>query len=189
MSYSQRRVTLHTPGKMYSGLIDLGSETLRTIDVFNSSSIYWRDPADKSFDDALLLHDANVVLEGGISIGDFKKLQIKLTEVVFFSDNLAFTGNFKEKMRAQTLKGKVNEDSSLVRIITKSRSDSFYYIQGVFHGLFKAKTKQRFIPIAEATVTAVVRAGAKWEKRRVDIHNNFVGINVNYIESCSFTKR
>ena len=62
MDINQRKVTIYTPGKMYSGYIDIASESQRTIDIFNSANVYWKDPNERSFDDSLLLRNASIVL-------------------------------------------------------------------------------------------------------------------------------
>lgn len=189
MQSDQRKIYLHTPTKMYSGNIDLGSQSLRTIDVFNSANVYWKDPAERSFDDALLLHDAAVVLEGGTKIGSFDSIQVKLSDVFFFYDTMDNLGDSNERKRAEMLKGKTKEQATTVRIITKTRGNAFFHIQGVFYGLFKSKTKQRFIPIPESTVTAVIHENGKWLKRRIEIGNNFVGVSVSHIEACTFAPK
>ncbi len=184
MTSNQRSITLHTPNKVYTGLIDVGNESLRTIDIFNSASMYWADPAEKSFEDALLLHKARVMLTGDIKLGDFEKLQVKLADIFFFYDFLSSVGDDNEKIRAAMLKVKTKEESSNVKIITHTRGNGFFYIQGVFHGLFKSKSKQRYIPLTEASVTAVIRSGEKWLKQKVVIENSFVGVSAQHIESC-----
>ena len=184
MNPDQRNVTLHTPSKVYTGLIDVGNESLRTIDIFNSASMYWVNPAEKSFEDALLLHKAKVMLTGDVKLGDFEKLQVKLADISLFYDSLSSAGDDKEKARAAMLKAKTKEESSTVKLITHTRGNGFFYIQGVFHGLFKSKSKQRYIPLTQANVIAVIRAGEKWVKQKVVIENSFVGVSTQHIESC-----
>ncbi len=186
MGDSQRAVTIFTPGKMYSGLIDIQNESLRTIDVFNSVNIYWKDPAEKSFEDALLLNDATVMLEGNTRLFKMSRVQVRLTDVIFFFDALADSGDRMEKIRAATLKTRTGEETSMVNIITHTRGDAFYYITGVFYGLFKSKSKQRYIPLTQPTVTAVLRVADGWQKKKIALPGSFVGVSTSYIESCSF---
>ena len=49
----QREVVLFTPNKKYPGKIDLKNDDIRTIDQLNNATIYWKDPNQKSFDDAI----------------------------------------------------------------------------------------------------------------------------------------
>ena len=147
MISGQRSITLHAPNKVYTGLIDVGNESLRTIDIFNSASMYWANPAEKSFEDALLLHQARVMLTGDIKLGDFEKLQVKLADIFLFYDSLDSAGDDNEKIRAAMLKAKTKEESSIVKLITHTRGNGFFHIQGVFHGLFKSKRTQSSIPI------------------------------------------
>lgn len=186
MEITQRAITIYTPGKMYTGFIDLPNESLRTIDLFNSANIYWRDPAEKSFEDALLLSDATIVLEGNTRLCKMSRVQIRLVDVMFFFDALATAGDKLEKIRAATLKTRSGEETSTVNIITHTRGDAFYYITGIFYGLFKSKSKQRYIPLTQPTVTAVLRTGEGWQKKKIPVPNTFVGVSTRYIESCSF---
>ncbi len=185
---NQRSITLHTPNKVYTGLIDVGNVSLRTIDIFNSASMFWADPAEKSFEDALLLYEAKIILSGDTKLGDFPKLQVKLSDIFFFHDSLSSAGDDKEKIRAAMLKAKTKEKSSIVKIITHTRGNVFFYIQGVFYGLFKSKSKQRYIPITQANVIAVIRAGEKWLQQKIVIENSFVGVSTEHIESCAFSQ-
>ncbi len=189
MATDQRKITLFTPDKIYSGLIDVADKSLRTIDIFNSANVYWKNPAEKGFDDALLLHQATVVLEGNTRLGDFGKLQLKLSDIILFYDTLQQSGNEREKLRAATLKKKLNEETEFVHIITHTRGDAFFYITGVFYGLFKSKSKHRYIPITETTVTEVVRHADGWKKKKVALESTFVGVSTEHIEACTFSEK
>lgn len=186
MSTSQRTVTVFTPDKIYTGLIDIPNESLRTIDLFNSGQIYWKDPAEKSFDDALLLNDATVILEGNTKLFKFSRVQVRLSEVMFFYDSLDSSGDKMEKMRAATLKSRSGEETSTVRLITRTCGSSFFYITGVFFGLFKSKSKQRYIPLTQSTVTAVIRVAEGWQKKKIPLPASFVAVSTSFIEACTF---
>ena len=188
MAEERREITLHTPGKAYKGFMDVGAKDMRTMDIFNSANMYWKDPAEKSFEDAVLLYDTTITLDGGTKLGDYKKLQLKLADVLFFYDSLLQAGDENEKIRAATLKAKTKEGSSLVQIMTHTRGTSFFHIQGVFHGLFKSKSKSRFIPLTNASVHAVTRVSDKWQKQPINIENAFVGVGTNHIETCTFAR-
>jgi hypothetical protein len=84
MEIAQKKITIYCPDKIYTGYMDIGNVSLRTIDIFNSSNMYWKDPAERSFDDALLLYNATVLLEGNTKLGEYAKLQIKLQDIIFF---------------------------------------------------------------------------------------------------------
>lgn len=182
----QREIVLFTPNKKYSGKIDLKSDDMRTIDQLNSSTIYWKNPAEKSFDDAIQFYDVDVSIQGAGKLSSFKKLQIRMADIIFFSDRLKKSGVSSEKQRAKTLSVKSKDDVAKIRLLTEMRGDSFYYIQGTFHGLFKNKTKQRFFPLTQAKVYEVIRTGDKWERLEIDIGNDFIGISSSHIEACSF---
>ena len=183
----QREVVLFTPNKKYTGKIDLQNDDMRTIDQLNSATIYWKDPNEKSFNDAVLLNDVEVSLHGHGKIISFDRLQLRLSDIVFFSDKLSTSGVETEKMRAKILTEKAQEQASQVRIITEMRGDSFFIVLGTFHGLFKNKTKNRFLPLTGAKIYEVLRTGDNWTRVEVDVGNNFIGLSSNHIESCSFS--
>jgi hypothetical protein len=183
----KREVHLYTPNKKYSGNIDLKNEDIRTIDQLNSSTIYWKNPAEKSFDDAIMITDVDVSLPGALKLVSFKKLQIRLSDIIFFTDGLKKTGDASEKLRAQTLSAKAKDEISKAKVLTEMRGDSFFLIMGTFHGLFKNKTKQRYFPLTEVKIYEVLRTGEKWERIELDIGNDFIGLSSNHIESCTLS--
>lgn len=183
----QREVILFTPNKKYTGKIDLKNDGIRTIDQLNSSTIYWKNPAEKSFDDAVLLHDVDISVPGADKLTSFNKLQIRLSDIIFFTDRLKTSGDSAEKLRAQTLSAKAKDERAKAKIITEMRGDSFFFIFGTFHGLFKNKTKQRYFPLTEVKIYEVLRTGSKWEKIEVDIGNTFIGLSSDHIESCTLS--
>ncbi len=99
----QREVVLFTPNKRYTGKIDLKNHDIRTIDQLNSATIYWKNPNEKSFDDAVMLNDVVVSIQGTAKLTSFKKLQLRLSDIIFFTDLLGSSGDSSEKMRAKTL--------------------------------------------------------------------------------------
>jgi hypothetical protein len=187
MEIAQKKITIYCPDKIYTGYMDIGNVSLRTIDVFNSSNIYWKDPAERSFDDAMLLYNATVLLEGNTKLGDYAKLQVKLQDIIFFYDHLENVGDSMEKKRAAHLKEKTKESASLAHIITHSQGHGFFYITGMFYGLFKSKSKSRYIPLTQATVVHVTRGSEKWQKKVIKIEGGFVGISARHIEACTFS--
>jgi hypothetical protein len=189
MNTSQRKITFYTPYKIYSGYIDIANESLRTIDIFNSSNLYWKDPAERSFDDALLLQQATIILEGSTKLGDFAKLQVRISDVIFFYDSLEGMGDSMEKKRAANLMLKTKENTSLVHIITHTRGGTFFYITGMFYGLFKSKSNHRFIPITQANVVEIIRNNDKWQKKSIPVEGGFVGISTKHIEACTFSDK
>jgi len=186
MGETQRAVTIFTPGKTYEGFIDVPNDSLRTIDIFNSNILYWKDPAEKSFDDALLVNDATVTLEGNTRLAKLSRVQVRLVDVLFFFDSLSDSGDRMEKIRAATLKSRSGEETSSVKIITHLRGDAFYYISGIFYGLFKSKSKQRYIPLTQPSITAVLRVADGWQKKKIALPSSFVGVSTSHIEACSF---
>jgi len=183
----QREVILFTPNKKYTGKIDLKNDGIRTIDQLNSSTIYWKNPAEKSFDDAVLLYDVDISVHGVDKLTSFKKLQVRLSDIMFFTDRLETSGDSAEKMRAQTLSAKAKDELAKAKIITEMRGDSFFFIFGTFHGLFKNKTKQRYFALTEVKIYEVIRTGEKWDRFEIDLENHFIGLSSNHIEACTLS--
>ena len=183
----QREVILFTPNKKYTGKVDLKNDDIRTIDQLNSSTIYWKNPAEKSFDDAVLLHDVDISVHGVDKLTSFKKLQVRLSDIIFFTDRLESSGDSAEKLRAQTLSAKAKDERAKAKIITEMRGDSFFFVFGTFHGLFKNKTKQRYFPLTEVKIYEVLRTGEKWDRIEVDIGNHFIGLSSDHIEACTLS--
>lgn len=183
-----RKISLYTPNKIYSGYMDIKAENIRTIDLMNSSNLYWKDPGEKSFSDSIMLSQASITIEGNKVIGTFPTLQLRLSDIIFFTDLLEQSGDDTEKARATTLSHKTQENASMVRILTRMRGDSFYLITGIFLGLFKSKSQQRYLPVTQPQVNEIIRSGDQWTNKRIAIHNNFIGLAVNQIEACTFGK-
>jgi hypothetical protein len=183
---ARRRITVFTPGKIYTGDIDVPNALLRTTDLLNSPNLYWSDPASKSFNDSLLMHDVILSIDGIEKYQTYEEIQIRQPNIIFFHDGFAELGNSGEKERAERLKEKTREEKKTIRLITKARVNSFFDIQGTFHGLFKNKSNQNYIPISDVIMHEVIRQQDKWVKKRVQLANNFIGVNSSYIESSFF---
>ena len=183
---SKRKVKLYTPNKIYSGFIDIKSENIRTIDLLNSSNLYWKDPGEKSFSDSILLQQATVTIEGNKVLGTFPKLQLRLADIIFFADELGSSGDSTEKARAATLTAKTQEKVTSLRVLTRMRGDAFYLINGIFYGLFKSKSQQRYLPVTQVQINEIIRTGDKWSNKKVDIGNSFIGLATEHIEACTF---
>lgn len=181
----ERRVTFYTPNKTYSGFVDLKAYNIRTLDLLNSASIYWKNPDEKNLNKSILLSKAHIELDGGKHLGSFHRLQMNLSDIIFFTDYLQNTGDVTEKLRYTTLATKTKEKDSRVHILTRVTGDAFYMISGTFSGLFKKKSQERYLPVKNATVHAVIRIGEEWIKRLV-VEKQFVGIATRHIESCTF---
>ena len=181
----KRQVAFYTPNKLYRGKIDIQNGDMRTLDLLNSSAIYWKNPKNKSFTDSIMLYDAIVELQGNIKLSEFDMLQLRMADIIFFSDSLGTTGSATEKIRAEVLSKKSSEKESRVKIITRMRGDAFYMIVGTFFGLFRNKSQQRFLPIMKPKVREIVRTGADWQKKEIEVSNSFIGLSTVHIEACS----
>ena len=63
-------------------------------------------------------------------------------------------------------------------------ANSFYDIEGVFHGLFKKKSKDKFIPLTDVEILEVYKRQDRWKKKRIAIPNKFIAIGNGHIESA-----
>ncbi|MBM9512377.1 hypothetical protein [Desulfogranum marinum] len=179
-------VVTTTFGKTYYGDIDVPTESIRTTDLLNSNSIFWNDPNEKCFDNAILIHDAKLALEEKAIYKKFNKIQLKSSEIIFFFDNYETIGDKQEKARAVVMRNKAQEKMKPVTIITPLIANSFYDIKGKFYGLFKKKSQDKFIPLFDASVTEIKKVDNKWSQKRVHLAHTFLGISTQYIEALSF---
>jgi len=186
MEAIRRRITVFTPGKQYSGEVDVPNIGLRTTDLLNSTTLYWKDPAKKSFNDVLLMFNVILSIEGIQKLYTFNQVQIRQPNIIFFHDDYKELGSSGEKKRAETLKKKVHEEKKTIHLITKVRVSSFFDIKGSFYGLFKGKSVQKYIPLTDVAMFEIIRQREKWVKKKINLVNNFIGVNTDYIESCTF---
>lgn len=187
MSELQRRVVLTTSlGKKYIGNIDLPSETFRTTDLFNSSHVFWKNPNMKCYDDTILLHNARLMIDHKTSYKQFDHIQLKLSEIIFFYDDVQEISDESEKKRAHGLKIKVDEKSQTVNIISTPIGTSFYEITGIFFGLFKKKSRDAFVPLTKTEIVEIYKKNDKWTKRKLKLPHDFICISNSHVESITF---
>lgn len=180
----QRRVVVVTSlGKVYRGLVDIPSETYRTTDLFNSSTIYWKNPNEKCFDQGFLMREVELTIGGSAIRVKFDKIQIKLSEVIYFYDDQMKITDDKEKIRATSMVQKTREESQTVDIITRQVAFSFYHLSGTFFGLFKKKSNDNFIPLTDVKLIEIYCRGDKWFQKPVDLPHKFIGVSTKYIEA------
>ncbi|OGR02684.1 MAG: hypothetical protein A2511_00270 [Deltaproteobacteria bacterium RIFOXYD12_FULL_50_9] len=182
----QRKVVIVTSlGKKYSGMIDIPNAALRTTDLFNSSNIYWRNPSEKCFENAILMSNAQLILDDSAIYRKFDKIQVKFNEVLFFYDDFQTIGDDKEKIRATTLIEKTQEKPQTVNIITRMISHAFYDISGNFFGLFKKKSNDKFLPLTNVTIAEISKREGKWVRKEITLPHQFIGVGNNQIESAT----
>jgi hypothetical protein len=171
-------------GKKYYGSVDVPNQTLRTTDLFNSGTVYWKDSSEKYFENAILLRDAQLRIDDSAVCVRFDKIQIKLSEVIFFYDDLEAISNEKEKIRASAMVQVAKEQSQTINVITTAVSQSFFNITGIFFGLFKKKSNDKFIPLTGVKVTEIYKKEGKWFQREFELPHHFVGISTQHIEAA-----
>jgi len=186
MEVMRRKISVFTPGKQYSGEIDIPNASLRTTDLFNSANLYWKDATEKTFNDALLLFNVTVSIEGIPEFQKIDRLQIRQPNIIFYHDDFIRMGSAEEKKRADLLKQKSQEEKKSIHLITKVRVNSFFDIRGTFYGLFKSKSIQKYIPLSDVVVYEIIRKQDKWVKKKIPLANNFIGVNTSYIETSAF---
>lgn len=183
MTEQRRVVAVTSLGKIYKGVVDIPNATFRTTDLFNSPSIYWKDANEKCFDSTVLFRDVQLLIGGSAICVKFDKIQLKLTEVIYFYDDQQAITDNKEKMRASTMVQKTREESQTVDIITTEVSHSFYHLTGTFFGLFKKKSNDRFIPLTDVKLIEIYKKGGKWFQKTVLLPHKFIGVSTQHIEA------
>jgi len=180
----QRQVIVVTSlGKKFKGKMDIPNATLRTTDLFNSGSIFWRDPSEKCFENAILLHDVQMTIDDSAVNVKFDKIQVKLSEIILFYDDLKSISDEKEKMRAESMLQKAKEHQQIINIITTEISQSFYHLTGLFYGLFKKKSNDKFIPLTGVKLVEIYKKEGKWFQKEVELPYKFIGISTKHIEA------
>ena len=184
----KRKVTFITSmGKMFNGYIYIPNASLRTTDLLNSPNVFWKDPSEKCFENAIQIHDVQLMVDDLNVCASFDKIQIKLSEVIYFYDDLEEISDEKEKLRATAMVQKTHENAQHVSIITTEVSNSFYNIKGTFYGLFKKKSNDKFIPITDAIVTEIYKKEGKWFQRKIQLPHNFLCISTSHIEATTIS--
>jgi len=187
MEQLQRKISAITSfGKKYVGDIDIPSATMRTTDLLNGSSVYWKNSAEKSFENSLLMYNVSIILDESQVYRKFEKIQLRTLEIILFYDHCESIFDDNEKSRASFMRDKAQEETRSVNIITPTVANSFYDITGRFYGLFKKKSQNKFIPFFDAKIFEIQKNQDKWVKRNINLPFNFAALNINYIESFTF---
>ena len=180
----QRKISVVTSlGKTYTGMVDIPNPTFRTTDLLNSSQVFWKDPGLKCFENCILLKDVKLSIDEKTIYKRYKQLQVRVKDIIFFYDDSDKVSDKGEKARASSIKEKSYEESMGVNIITPVLADSFYDIHGTFYGLFKKKTKDKFIPLSDVHIYEIQRSKGRWLKKDVPIAHNFAGVGTEHIEA------
>jgi hypothetical protein len=181
----QRQVAIVTSlGKKYTGMIDIPNAALRTTDLFNSATIYWKNPNEKCFENAVLMYNARLMFDEASLYKKYDKIQIRLDEVFYFYDDLKTISDEKEKMRASTMVQMSREKIQQVNIITVLVANSFYDISGDFYGLFKKKSNDKFLPLTNVNMIEISNKQGKWFKKQITLPHKFICVSNRHIESA-----
>jgi hypothetical protein len=187
MDIKQRKLAIVTSlGKKYKGLVDVPNETFRTTDLLNSANIFWKSPNLKCYDNAIFMSDVRLFLDDTAVYKKFDSIQIKLSHIIYFYDDIKEIGDEMEKKRASTMARQTNEEVQTVNIITKQVANSFYDINGIFFGLFKKKSNDNFIPLTQTNIVEIYKKQDKWVQNKVKLPHNFICVNNNHVESVTF---
>jgi len=170
-------------GKRYYGTIDIPNSALRTTDLLNSATTYWKNQQSKVFDDAILLRDGRLLLEVNAVYREFDSIQVRLSKVVLFFDNYKTMGSEHERKRVDLVNERAGDKTAQVYALTTATAGTFYEVTGRLSGLAKQKSQQRFIPIHNARVTEIFKQSGKWSKRELILPHSFVGVNTHYVEA------
>lgn len=187
MADKRKVVIVTSMGKRFNGYIYLPNSSLRTTDLLNSPNVYWKDPSEKCFENAIQIYDVQLVVDEATVCARFDKIQVKLSEVIYFYDDQASIGDEKEKLRATAMVQKTQESAQQVRIITTEVSNSFYNIKGTFYGLFKKKSNDKFIPITDVSITEIYKKENKWFQKTIELPHKFICISTSHIEATTIS--
>jgi len=189
MDDNTRTLTVITTlGRKYTGKIDIPNPALRTTDLLNSATTYWKNQQSKIFDDAILLREAKLIFGAGSVYREFAAVQIRLSKVIFFYDNFKSIGSDNERRRTDLISERAGEPPARVYAVTNAVAASFFEITGRLSGLAKQKGKSRFIPLHEAAVTEIIHKGGQWVKKKIALPHGFVGVNAEYIEAFNVVR-
>lgn len=188
MEAKQRKLIIVTSlGKKYSGMVDVPSETFRTTDLLNSSNIFWKNPNQKCYDNVIFMSNVQLSLGDTGVYKRFDSIQVKLSEIIYFYDEIENVGDEIERKRATTMVKQSNEEAQTVNIITRQAGNLFYDITGIFFGLFKKKSKDNFISLTKANILMIYREQDKWMQKKIKLPHNFICVSNTHIESLTFT--
>ena len=188
MEAKQRKLVVVTSlGKKYSGLVDVPSETFRTTDLLNSSNIFWKDPNLKCYDNAIFMSNVRLFLGDTGVYKRFDSIQVKLSEIIYFYDEIESVGDEMERKRATTMVKQFSKEAQVVNIITRQAGNFFYDITGVFFGLFKKKSHNNFIPLTNTNILGIYREQDKWTQKKIKLPHNFICVSNTHLESFTFT--
>ncbi len=183
MAEDRRIVMVTSMGKKFKGYVAIPNDNLRTTDLLNSASIFWKDPSEKCFDNAVMMYDVQMLVDETSVCAKFDKIQVKLSEVIYFYDDQEAISDDKEKMRASTMVQKTKENLQVVTIVTTEVSNSFYNITGTFFGLFKKKSNDKFIPLTDVSINELYKKEGKWFQRKIELPYQFICISTSHIEA------
>jgi len=187
MEAAQRKLVIVTSlGKKYSGLVDVPSETFRTTDLLNSSNIFWKNPNHKCYDNAIFMSNVRLFLDDTGVYKRFDSIQVKLSEIIYFYDELESVGDKTEQKRATTMVKQSYEAAQTINIITRQVGNFFYDITGSFFGLFKKKSKDNFIPLTNANILGIYHEQDKWIQKKIKLPHDFICVSNTHLESLTF---
>ena len=186
MDNLQRKLTVVTTlGKRYSGLVDIPSPTFRTTDLFNSVYTFWKNPNEKCFDDSIMLHDAQLLLDDTSAYRHFHKIQIRIPEVFVFFDDSPTVSDQSEKKRATSAARLTHDDSHRVTIITRQVANSFYEVTGTYFGLLRQRAKEKFISLTQAKIVEIIKKPDKWKQKPINLPHGFISVSGDHVEAIT----
>jgi len=188
MEIEQRRISIVTSlGKRYCGMIDIPNAAFRTTDLLNSANLFWKNPNDKCYNNAILMYDVKLYIEDSAVFKKFDKIQVKLSEIFYFYDELENIGNEREKKWADSVVKQSLDSEKTVQIVTRNVANSFYFITGTFFGLFRKKSNDKFIPLSKAQILEIYKHQDKWAKKKIFLPHNFIAVCNEHIESVTLS--
>ncbi|MBW1646049.1 MAG: hypothetical protein JRJ56_06960 [Deltaproteobacteria bacterium] len=184
MNTLQRKITIHKPGKQYTGHIAVPAEAYRTSDYFNRPALMKHPHGQSTADNYIHLQDVRITVDSRLTM-TLETINIRVEDIIFFWDELKNAGTVADQLRAEKLRYKAGQqEMNRISIVTPILNGRFYTVAGTFSGLFRKAIQANFLALFEATITVFQpQNGGEWSKSPLPTPNRFVGFNLNYMES------
>ncbi len=188
MTNNQRRFTIIKQGIKYDGSVIIPTNVYRTTDYFNRPALMRHRDNQTTLDNYIQMFDVALVIDGKVILKKQGAMNILVTNIIIYWDDLDKPGDSTEQKRARTLMENIGRtDLNTVNIITPMFDNQFYQIMGSFHGNFKKAMIHNFLALTNTSVNQIYikPETGEWNKKPIDLPHGFLALNVNYIDSYS----
>jgi hypothetical protein len=188
MADNKRKIGIMKQGKKYVGSVIIPSDAFRTIDYFNRPALMRHRDNLTTLDNYIQMHDVAMIIDGKVILKKQGAMNILVTDIIFYWDDLENIGDSSEQKRARTLMDNTGRtDLNSANIITPMFDNQFFQITGTFHGNFKSAMMHNFLALTNTSVNQIYikPETGKWCKKPIDLPHGFLALNMNHIDSYS----